>query len=407
MILPSFLAGLAVLSLGLLFWQWIVAIRFPLHQRIDSSAARDAVPFAPSVTILKPLKGCDEFTEVCLRSWFEQEYHGSIQFLLGVASADDPVCALVHKLIDGFPARDARLLICGPPKGANPKVSTLVELERAVAHAVIIVSDADVRVPRDFLANAVAPLRQEEVGLVNCFYRLANPVTTAMQWEAVAINADFWSQVLQALSLKSLDFALGAVMVARAASLREIGGFSTLIDCLADDYQLGHRIAESGARIELSPVVVECWSAPMKWGAVWKHQVRWARTIRVCQPVPYFFSIVSNPTFWPLLWFVAKPAALSGSFVAAAVLLRLISAHHLQSSLAGAPPGKEMENAAAVGHYSWWMPPIKDLLQLAIWICAFLGNEVEWRGERLRLRRDGTLIMSGGAQSGNITAGTR
>src|ERR1035437_635368 len=115
-----------------------------------------------------------------------------------------------------------------------------------------------------------------------------------MQWEAIAINADFWSQVLQSRSLKPLDFALGAVMATRRRQLEEIGGFAPLVDCLADDYQLGNRIARRGHPIALSPVVVECWSAPMGWAAVWKHQLRWARTIRVCQPAPYFFSLLSN-----------------------------------------------------------------------------------------------------------------
>ena len=98
-----------------------------------------------------------------------------------------------------------------------------------------------------------------EIGLVNCFYRLANPSTTAMRWEAVAINADFWSQVLQSQTLKPLDFALGAAMLVRRQALAEIGGFQSLADCLADDYQLGHRIAKNGHRIALCPVVVECW----------------------------------------------------------------------------------------------------------------------------------------------------
>ena len=389
MILPSILAGLALLSVALLLWQWFVAIRFPLHQRIDSTSA-----FTSAVTILKPLKGCDEFTEACLRSWLEQEYRGSIQFLFGVASPDDPVCELVHKLIKSFPGRDARLIICGAPKGANPKVSTLVELEKAASHPIIVVSDADVCVPRDFLSNVVAPLRQERVGLVNCFYCLANPATLAMQWEAVAINADFWSQVLQARSLKPLEFALGAVMVARSESLRQIGGFSALIDCLADDYQLGHRIAEEGGQIEISPIVVECWSSPMNWRAVWKHQLRWARTIRVCQPMPYFFSIVSNPTFWPLLWFLSKPTPFSASFLANAVVLRLLSSLHLQSRLGANSAATEPLNSSARAPYCWWMPPFKDLLQVAIWLGAFLGNTVEWRGERLRLRSDGTLVRN-------------
>ena len=154
---PAFYpGGLALLSVALLLWQWFVAIRFPLHQRVDSASV-----FSPAVTILKPLKGCDEFTEACLRSWLEQEHRGSMQFLFGVTSPEDPVCELVHKLIKLFPGRDARLVICGEPKGANPKVSTLVELEKAASHPIIIVSDADVCVPRDFLSNVVAPLRQE------------------------------------------------------------------------------------------------------------------------------------------------------------------------------------------------------------------------------------------------------
>src|SRR5439155_5279034 len=108
--------------------------------------------------------------------------------------------------------------------------------------------------------------------------------------------------------LKPLDFALGAVMVIRREQLEEIGGFRALVECLADDYQLGNRIARLGLRLAISPVIAECWSAPMGWRAVWKHQLRWARTIRVCQPLPYFFSILSNGTLWPLLWLIAFPS---------------------------------------------------------------------------------------------------
>src|SRR5437667_10290840 len=138
---------------------------------------------------------------------------------------------------------------------------------RLAKHDVFVISDADVLVPPDFLTNLVAPLQTagETLGLINCFYRLANPTTLAMQWEAVAINADFWSQVLQAQSLKPIDFALGAVMVTGRKQLQEIGGFAALVDCLADDYQLGNRLARRGYGIVISPVVVECWSAPMGW----------------------------------------------------------------------------------------------------------------------------------------------
>jgi ceramide glucosyltransferase len=246
-------------------------------------------------------------------------------------------------------------------------------------------------------------------GLVTCFYRLANPETVAMKWEAIAINADFWSQVLQSKSLKPLDFALGAVMATRRKPLAEIGGFRVLADCLADDYQLGNRIARRGYPILLSPVVVECWAAPMGWRAVWKHQVRWARTIRVCQPVRYFFSLLNNGTFWPLLLAVLEP---SGGMLGAAIgcwIVRVAAAMDLQRRIAvqagigvargspGGAAGKEGDGAGGLkrlGALSWgwgWLPLVKDLLQVAVWVMAFAGNTIEWRGERMRLRPDGTL----------------
>jgi ceramide glucosyltransferase len=370
----TLLGLLAVVSLALTLWQWLVARRFPLHQRVGSPS------FAPPVTLLKPLKGCDAATTDCLRSWMAHEYPGPVQILFGVASAQDPVCDIVKGLLAEFPGRDAQLVVCGPLLGANLKVSKLTELERLAKYDVVVISDADVRVPPDLLVNLVAPLQDAKVGLVNCFYRLANPTTAAMRWEAVAVNADFWSQVLQAQSLKPIDFALGAVMATRRQRLEEIGGFAALADCLADDYQLGHRIARRGHRIALSPVVVECWSDPMGWAAVWKHQLRWARTVRVCQPVPYFFSVLSNATLWPLLWLAAHPTGPVLAFGVGCGLVRVLSALNLEGRLS---------RGTDVGY--GWMAPVKDLLQAMIWLLAFLGNRIEWRGERMRLRRDGTL----------------
>jgi ceramide glucosyltransferase len=401
-ILNIIFGALALLSLALLLWQWVVAVRFPLHQRITDKS------FAPPVTLLKSLKGADDATEDCLRSWFAQEYAGQVQILFAVAAADDPVGNIVRKLTKEFPNRDVQLLAVPQLIGANAKVSKLAELEKLAKHEILIVSDADVRVPLDFLVNAVAPLRDSKVGLVNCFYRLANPSTLAMQWEAIAINADFWSQVLQSQTLKPLDFALGAVMVTRHKQLQEIGGFKSLADCLADDYQLGNRIARNGDQIVLCPVVVECWDPPMNWQAVWNHQLRWARTIRVCQPVPYFFSILSNAGFWAMLALVVGLTQMHTQWSAPAfgrgtvsmkevsdvplaafvggigILIRMVLAYDLQRRLTRSP---------ANGSY-FWMVPIKDLLQTAIWLCAFAGNSIEWRGQIYRLRRDGTMVKA-------------
>ena len=210
-----------------------------------------------------------------------------------------------------------------------------------------------------------------------------------MQWEAVAINADFWSQVLQSQTLKPLDFALGAAILLRRKNLEEIGGFKSLANCLADDYQLGNRIFKNGHRIALCPVVVECWDAPMNWREVWKHQLRWARTIRVCQPLPYFFSILSNATLWPFLWlaasFVSEKTFCAPLTAIVFLLLRIVLAQNLQRRFT---PERKLVSP-------FWLVPLKDLLQTALWLCAFAGNTVEWRGRKMKLRPDGTLEDGG------------
>lgn len=379
MVLTVILGSLALLSLALTFWQWLVAKRFPLHRRVSNCR------HTPAVTVLKPLKGCDAETAHCLRSWLEQEYSGTVQVLFGVASAADPVCSLVREQIAAHPQVDAQLVLCEESLGANAKVSTLVQLQRQAKHEIIVISDADVRVPPDFMVNVIAPLRDPEVGLVNCFYCLANPSTPAMRWEAVAINADFWSQVLQSQSLKPLDFALGAAMATTRSRLEKAGGFIALVDFLADDYQLGNKIAQQGGRIALCPVVVECWSSPMSWREVWSHQLRWVRTIRVCQPLPFFFSILSNATLWPLLWLLAHPTALTLYAAALCWLLRIVTAANYQARL----------TTTSARPVYVWMVLLKDLLHAVLWALAFLGNRIEWRGEAYRVETRGRLVKLG------------
>ena len=399
MVLNVILAALTLLSLALTLWQFVVALRFPLHQRATEKG------FAPPVTLLKPLKNADGETVHCLESWLTQDYPAATQILFGVDSADDPVCEIARQLIAKHLTRDVQLVVCSASLGANAKVSTLAQLQHLAKHDLIVVSDADVLVPPDFLANVVAPLRDPAVGLVNCFYCLANPTTTAMHWEAIAINADFWSQVLQSQSLKPLDFALGAAMTTTRTQIDGIGGFRALVDFLADDYQLGNMIAKRGGRIVLSPVVVECWESPKSWSEVWRHQLRWARTIRVCQPLPYFFSLLGNATLWPLLWWIVQLVStgvhFTGSWQGAngylTGALRLpdcswIVAMCLLARILTAMRNQQKLTRSKTQLHIVWLAPVKDLLSVLIWVFAFLGNTVEWRCRRYRVRQGGRLV---------------
>ena len=130
-------------------------------------------------------------------------------------------------------------------------------------------------------------------------------------------------------------------------------------------------------------MVVECRESPKNWLEVWRHQLRWARTIRFCQPLPYFFSILSNATLWPLLWLVTNPTKLTLVCAVVCVLTRMLVAGGLSRRLT-----RERGRTHELG-----LVLLKDILQSTLWAASFVGNVVEWRGEQYRVKPDGTLRL--------------
>jgi ceramide glucosyltransferase len=367
------LGGLTILSAGINIWQWNAAGRFPLHERYGEKNLR------LGLSLLKPLKGADGETRACLESWFAQDYAGPVQILFGVYDADDPVCAIVRELIRLHPTRDAELVICEPLLGANAKVSTLTHLQKKARYDIFIVSDADVFAPADLISEIGRRFQDEQIALVNCFYKLPSPETFGGLWESIAVNADFWSQVCQSNSMKPMNFALGAVMAVRRSALEKINGFSSLLNQLADDYQLGRRVSEIGGKIALSNLVVECREEAKGFVEIWRHQLRWARTIRVCQPAPYFGSILSNVTIFALALFVVVP----GCPVALGCLgIRIATAAHNQLRLT------QRHDRLIESIFT----PVKDVLSFLIWLLSFTGSTVTWRGETFYVKRGGELV---------------
>lgn len=329
--------------------------------------------------MLKPLKGVDSETETCLRSWLVQDFPGEVEFLFCAESDDEAAITLVEKLQTNSD-KDVQLLIIDQPAGPNVKVSKLIKLAASAKHDVLCLSDADTCVSEDFLIRLVQPLRDQKIGIVNSCYAATNPQNAAMWWEAIGINADFWAQVLQAKDLAPMDFALGAVIAMRRDALKSMGGFEPDQEFLADDYRLGQRIIAHDQRIELLPMVAECRDPVFGWRQAWQHQIRWARTIRSCRPVAYFFSLLNNTTLWLLLW-LAAPVPPMACFVAAGLLVRLLVAANLMRRLTG-----------HCRHVPWlWLVWMKDLLGVLLWILAFTGNTVVWRGTRYRILPGGRL----------------
>lgn len=328
--------------------------------------------FQPPVSVLKPVKGRDEGFYEAIRSHAVQDYP-TFELLFGIADLNDPAVIDIERLRREFPHLPIRV-ITTPNDAPNRKAGSLAILAGLARHDMLLVNDGDITVPPGYLTSVLADLQQDETGLVTCLYR-ARGGSLPARAEALGIGTEFAPSVLVARLLSSTGFALGSTMAFRRRELEAIGGFAAIREYLADDYQLGARIAALGKRIVMSGTVVETNLGSGSWSEVWRHQVRWSRTIRISRPGGYLGYVVTHATFWCVVaalcgaWKVALAGLVIRLAAAAAALLAI------EASLTALP-----------------VVPLRDLLGFAVWCGGLFGNTVEWRGEKFRLQRDGRMI---------------
>jgi ceramide glucosyltransferase len=328
----------------------------------------------PPVSILKPVRGRDPRFYEAIRSHAALDYP-DFEILFGVRDPADPGIADIVRLQAEFPGRRIRLIFTSSD-APNGKVAVLADLAREAQYPLLLVNDSDILVEPDYLRRVVAPLEDPRTGVVTCLYR-ARAEKWPGRWEAIGVATEFAPSVLVAPLMGVSGFALGSTMLFSAARLQQIGGFGAIENYLADDYQLGARISRLGYRVALSTVVVETHLSGASWGEVWRHQLRWSRTIRVSRTAGYYGYLVTQASFWALA------AALAGYWRIglAALAVRL---------MAGIVAGRFVLGDRQVSRY-WYLMPLRDLWGFAIWIAGLTGETVEWRGQAMRLAPDGTI----------------
>jgi ceramide glucosyltransferase len=270
-----FTTVLTVAGMGYFFAAFVAARVFIASRRAPLP------PFAPSVSILKSLKGLDPSMVDAFRSHCRQTYSGEYELLFGVSSLADPASAAVEQLKLEFPTHSIQLIECPLRLGANGKVSTLAQLLPHAQHDFLLVNDSDITVLPHYLDRvmahfgpqaATAPKLTKPVGLVTALYRGRAHSTLPSQLEALGIATDFQPSVLLSKMIEGgLHYGLGSTLAVTRAALDKIGGFAALLDHLADDYELGARIDRAGYRVVLSAEVVETSIPPYTWRAFFDH----------------------------------------------------------------------------------------------------------------------------------------
>jgi ceramide glucosyltransferase len=347
-----------------------------LRERQAGEGARPT-RFLPPISILKPLKGTDPEIYESFRSHCLQDYP-EYEIIFGVSDPNDPAVESVKALQREFPDRRIQLVVSEKILGANVKVSNLAQMLTEARYDHLIVNDSDIRVEPDYLRRVTAPLANSQVGLVTCLYRGVPGATLGSRLEALGISTDFCASVLVARQLEGgIHFALGSTLAFRRVELDKIGGFTSFVDYLADDYELGKRIAGLGLTVNLSDVAVETYLPSYRLREFFAHQLRWARGIRDARAGGYLGLIFTFGLLWALLALMASGGA-PWAFITLAITLLLRFAAALVVGRGVLQDRQILRDA--------WLIPLRDLLAVAVWFASLGGHTVTWRGDRFRLK---------------------
>jgi ceramide glucosyltransferase len=342
-----------------------------------------------AVSILKPLKGTDPEMYESLRSHCLQDFP-EYEIIFGVSEPDDPAIPLIERLKLEFPRCAIRLVVCTGNLGANVKVSNLAQMLVKAKHEIILVNDSDIRVQPDYLRRVTAPLADVQVGLVTCLYRGVPGRTLGSRLESLGISTDFTAGVLAARQLEgSIRFGLGSTLAFRRRDLQAIGGFESFVDYLADDYEIGRRIAARGLDVKLSEVAVETFLPAYTLREFVGHQLRWGRTVRDSRRWGYLGLVVTFGLPWALLALFLSLWLSRGTLAA---WLLLVAVTGLRVAVALLVGWSVLRDRQVLGLLP--LLPFRDLVALLVWIASFAGHTVVWRGESFRLR-NGRLVRIG------------
>src|SRR5712692_4520255 len=333
---------------------------------------------SPPVTILKPLKGTDPEMYESFRSHCLQDY-AECEIIFGVSDPGDPGAELVERLKKEFPQRAIRLMVCPKNLGANTKVSNLAQMLPEARYEYLIVNDSDIRVKPDYLRRVVAPLADPKIGMVTCLYRGVAGPTLGSRLESIGISTDFSGGVLAARYLEGgIRFGLGSTLAFRRRDLESIGGFDAIVDYLADDYEIGGRIAAQGLEVKLSEVVVETFLPLYTLREFVDHQLRWARSVRGSRPWGYIGLGLTFGVPWALL-------ALAFSLGAAWAWALLAAVAAIRVAMALVVGRLILQDRQVLPLLRLLL--LRDLVASLIWLVSFTGHTVSWRGDSFELKK--------------------
>ena len=333
----------------------------------------------PAITLLKPLHGAEPGLETALASFLKQDYPAPIQIVFGLRYTGDPAIGVVESLKRRFPNRDIAVVVDPAMHGTNRKVSNVVNMMRVAKHDYLVLTDSDITVPRDYLTTIAAAAARPGVGIVSCLYAGKGSGNSWSRLSAMGLSYHFLPNAALGIALGVERPCFGSTIALSRQTLETIGGFEAFTGHFVDDYEIGRAARTAGFTIAYPAMTVRHGCDNASFVGLVSQELRWARAVRVVNPVGHLASFVTHPLPLALL----GAAMLGFSHTASAIVLAILAVRILLKLQI------DFLTGTRTGSLLWL--PLRDLLSFAIFLGSLFGNAVEWRGERLRVEKSGLM----------------
>ena len=346
------------------------------------------------VSMIKPVHGLEPQLRENIESFFRQDYP-QFEILFGADTADDAALPVVREISARYPQVPCRIVVHGVPPWPNPQTYSLHCLVREAKYEVIVASDSDVEVARNYLREVVTPLLKPGIAMTTCLYRGKNVGDFWSNQSAMCMSVEEPAGVLVANLLEGMKFGLGPTIAIRKGVLEQIGGYEKFFDYSANDFILGNLIHQAGYEVVLSRHVIDHVVNQSTFRKMWQNQLRWAVTARYCRPKGHAWMGLIFAMPFGLLGLIG--ASMRGHWGWGLAMLGMAVANRLVEAwavgwivLRDKPLLKKI-----------WLYPTRDLLGFIVWCASFAGTKIAWRnslfeleGERMILRNDASETSS-------------
>ena len=340
------------------------------------------------ISILKPIKGLDSGLEENLKSFMRIEYP-DFEILFSVAEANDPCLPVIERVRALYPNVKTTLIIGDQKITANPKVNNMILSYEKARHDWILISDSNVRVPRNYLSQ-LSQLITKKTGVISGVVCGIHPKGLGGALEAAYLNT-FYIRFVRLAMHFGKPCVIGKSMLFKKSVADVFGGLKTFGLYLAEDYMFGEAVRKIGLSVQIMPFPVEQHIGNYSFMDFWHRHLRWGR-IRRAQA---FFATLLEPlicsyiiTLLFAFSYLKSVSSLSNTCVFSIHTAIWFGNEYFM--FATPRVTAKLKNIL----YAF----IRELVYIPLWLVMISGNSVFWRGQTIR-------VASGGMISNDFVTG--